>query len=97
MSGEFDGVMRELWAFLARLVVLTLLTLTVLVSCVMWLAPAKAQGYELPPCAANLPQPPFVFVLPDGSEVAVTRWEYQLDSRRVVLVGNERLFCDGFE
>lgn len=51
---------------------------------------------ETPPCSANLPQPPFVFVLPDGSEVPVTRWEYQLDSRRVVLIGNERVFCDGF-
>lgn len=52
---------------------------------------------DLPDCDPAIPQPPFVFVLPDGSEVPVTRWEYQLDSRRVVLIGNERVFCDGLE
>lgn len=49
-----------------------------------------------PPCDPAIPQPPFVVVLPDGTEIPATSWEYDLASRRVTIVGNDRLFCDGF-
>ena len=50
-----------------------------------------------PPCASGTPQPPLVVVLPDGTEVPATSIEYDLASRRIVVIGNSRLFCDGFE
>ena len=89
-------LMNELVAFALRLgtwFVFGALAGALLVTCAY---DAKA-AVELPECNPAIPQPPFVFVLPDGYEVAVTRWEYQLDSRRVVLIGNDRVFCDGLE
>lgn len=49
-----------------------------------------------PPCSSAIPQPPLVVVLPDGTEVPATSIEYDLASRRVVVIGNDRVFCDGF-
>lgn len=58
----------------------------------------NAWGVEaLPLCHSSIPQPPLVVVLPDGTEVPATSIEYDLASRRVVVIGNSRAFCDGFE
>lgn len=57
-----------------------------------------AQGAEyLPDCHSALPKPPLIVVLPDGTEVPANEITYDLASRRVIVVGNPRLFCDGFE
>lgn len=52
---------------------------------------------SLPPCSSSIPQPPLVVVLPDGTEIPATSIEYQLASRRIEVIGNSRLFCDGLE
>jgi hypothetical protein len=52
---------------------------------------------ENPPCSSAIPQPPLVVVLPDGAEVPATSIEYDLASRRIVVIGNSRVFCDGIE
>ena len=51
---------------------------------------------ENPPCSSAVPQPPLVVVLPNGDEIPATSIEYDLASRRVVVTGNDRVFCDGF-
>ena len=51
---------------------------------------------ETPPCSSAVPQPPLVVVLPNGDEIPATSIEYDLASRRVVVIGNDRVFCDGF-
>jgi len=91
-----SSIERELAAWLLMILFRAVVFVCVAALVVSCFLPAKA-ATELPDCDPAIPQPPFVFVLPDGSEVAVTRWEYQLDSRRVVLIGNDRVFCDGLE
>lgn len=60
----------------------------------LWVAHAEEAN---PPCVPRLPDPPLVVVLPDGTEVPATTIRYELSSRRVVVVGYTRVFCDGVE
>lgn len=56
---------------------------------------AKA-AEELPACNATT-NPPLLIVLPDGTEIPAARIVYDLDARRVEIIGYARVFCDGLE
>lgn len=59
------------------------------------MAVARAETRN-PPCDPGTPQPPLIVELPDGTEIPATSIEYDLSPRRVRVIGNDRLFCDGF-
>ena len=91
-----SSIERELAAWLLMILFRAVVFVCVAALVVSCFLPAKA-ATELPDCDPAIPQPPLVVVLPDGTEVPATSIEYDLDSRRIVVIGNPRLFCDGFE
>lgn len=80
--------------FAVGLIVLLLIGL--LLASVFGIVTAYA-ATENPPCSAAIPQPPLVVVLPDGTEIPATSIEYDLAGRRIEVIGNSRVFCDGIE
>jgi len=59
--------------------------------------PARAKAYELPRCETVQANPPLEVELPDGEVIPAARVEYDLDGRRIRIIGYARIFCDGFE
>ena len=58
----------------------------------------ESQAEEmLPPCHGDYAEPPLVVVLPDGTEIPATLLRYDIDARRITVVGYLRIFCDSFE
>lgn len=76
----------------AMIITSVLLTLAIHAAAVAAIAADAAQ-----PCDPAQPLPPLVVVLPDGSEVAASRVDYDLAARRIVVVGSTRIYCDTFE
>lgn len=60
----------------------------------------KAFGLKLVdngPCNPFAPNPPLELELPDGTIIPIARVSYDFGARRVIAIGYDRLFCDGFD
>ncbi len=91
-----SSIERELAAWLLMILFRAVVFVCVAALVVSCFLPAKA-ATENPPCSAAIPQPPLVVVLPDGTEIPATSIEYDLAGRRIEVIGNSRVFCDGIE
>lgn len=97
MSGDLDRVTRALWAYLARLVIATLLVLTALVSCAAWyMGSARAATLNGTVVVVTDAEGAVIYgpcPAPNGAEI-----RYQ-DGRAEIFVGLDcvSIFSDGFD